>query len=69
MVEQIATMPEVAVIPLAIYADPQLGCPGTAVICATCPSKSWFPMSKHGSTLLIDSINEHIGHTRQEATS
>lgn len=69
MVEQpktTVTPVESAVIPLAVYSDPQPGRPGNAVICAVCPSKSWYPATKHGSTLLTEAIAEHIAHTRQE---
>ncbi len=66
-----ASAPVVAddvVIPLAIYAEISNSQPGTAVVCGPCASKSWFPQSKHGSALLLESIEEHRSHTRQDKT-
>lgn len=56
------------VIPLAIYSEANHRKPGTAVVCGPCATKSWYPKSKHGSALLLESIDQHIGHTRQEKT-
>lgn len=56
------------VIPLAVYSEPWGHQPGTVVVCAACPGRSWFPRSKHGTQLLQEAIDKHIGHTRQDKT-
>lgn len=61
--------PDDVVIPLAVYLEANYRQPGTAVVCGPCATKCWFPKSKHGSALLLESIDEHIGHTRQEKTN
>lgn len=38
--------------------------PGTMVICASCDEKYWFERSKHGSKMLLEAIDDHIGHAR-----
>ena len=59
---------EQVVIPLAVYSEPWGQQPGTVVVCAACPGRSWFPRSKHGTQLLQEAIDKHIGHTRQDKT-
>lgn len=53
-------------LPLAVFAQRHAltEVPGTMVTCASCDEKYWFERSKHGSKMLLEAIDDHIGHTR-----
>lgn len=53
-------------IPIAVYRKrhPHTGVPGLIVRCPQCKTSYWFERSKHGSKMLLEAIDDHIGHTR-----
>ena len=53
-------------IPIVVYRErhPHAGVPGLIVRCPECKTSYWFERSKHGSKMLLEAIDDHIGHTR-----